>query len=106
MTPDDKQHIDDIEARANAATKGPWEAERTAAFHRFVSSDKIYGRVICYTSVKDVDEVDEDNITFIAASRADIPWLIAYARKLEREIELEHEYVHKVEGLLDSEEAK
>ena len=106
---DTKTRLEEIEARANAATPGPWESDGTVnegaygsgedcseGFQSyFVWSEK--GRIVdtLNSDVAEVqEEFDEDgvhawdhvgsqNTDFIAHAREDIPWLIARVKKLE-----------------------
>ena len=95
----DAKELAEIEARANAATPGPWRA-----VDKSVRTDKqrpdlgLYNHApnawdggICntigggYYSRKGdgVNVLARDNAAFIAHARTDIPWLIARVRELE-----------------------
>lgn len=73
--------LDQIEARANAATEGPWEAYRPNPAYRIYE--------ICSTTPQGLDETlaevagynASDDADFIAHARTDVPWLIEQVRK-------------------------
>ncbi len=91
-----KSRIDEIEARANAATKGPWHAtlsesepdnkypglsepghsEHTVSPHEYVAGWRHDGGYGGYGITK-------PNAEFIAAAREDVPFLIAEVRNLQ-----------------------
>ena len=71
---DDKE-IDAIEKRANAATKGPWT--QTIAF--ISDGDGVH---VATLNVPDI-QFAQDNGSFIAHARQDIPALIAAVRELQ-----------------------
>lgn len=88
--------LDAIEARANAATEGPWwrregHAEIDGQNYAEVL---IPGRVecgsYCYggTSTIEGDRLDAD-LAFIAHARADVPALVAEVRRLREEAEVD-----------------
>jgi len=75
--------IAEIRAREAAATEGPWEAKGT-------TSDDWYPRVIgpIFDAIADLDiesECAAADAEFIAAARADVPWLLAEIDRLEAE---------------------
>jgi hypothetical protein len=69
--------LDAIEARANAATEGPWVAHPDGLVwtERPIPGDPVSGS----TEVEDAE--------FIAAARADVPALVAEVRRLRAELE-------------------
>lgn len=69
-----KPDIKAIEARAAAATPGPWEASKD-------------GWTAWAGNVKIADYLDPDNAEFIAHARTDIPRLLDYIKELEAENE-------------------
>ena len=88
--------LDAIEARANAATEGPWwrregHAEIDGQNYAEVL---IPGRVECWshcyggTSTIEGDRLDAD-LAFIAHARADVPDLVAEVRRLREEAEVD-----------------
>lgn len=84
--------LDAIEARANAATPGPWEAKFP------VRDDFEYVRLFSFTtylgSVCNTDMDHEEtkyNADFIAASRTDVPRLVGEVRRLTAELSDIHE---------------
>ena len=90
LTPDD---LAAMEARCAAATPGPWAVDGTAALGA-------YG-VVCATAAEHVASVfylaqrlslsnrpkRDANAAFIAASRSDLPRLLAEVRRLRAEVE-------------------
>lgn len=68
--------LEAIEARANGATPGPWWRAHHAAWEVEAPPNQV---------VADCGTVDAASLDarFIAAARADIPTLVAYARELE-----------------------
>ena len=77
-------NLDEIEARANAATPGPWRDR-----HQVCS--EVWGQApdsqTCSMQIARVGHAQFDvfNAAFIAAARADVPALIARVRELEAE---------------------
>ena len=71
------ERLDAIEARANAATEGPWVISPDLAFGhpelRLVSCEDGKGDVTGYLQPEDAE--------FIATARTDIPWLVSELRK-------------------------
>ncbi len=65
----------EIEARANAATPGPWVAG--AASYQVIHKD---GRLVCEMTTPTSHERDND-AAFIAAARTDVPRLVAALRR-------------------------
>lgn len=81
--------LDGIEARANAATPGPWEAGPT------VSEDEHPNQTFSiqtsiYPPTGECGPVamvaGHEDPPFITAARQDVPALVAYARSLEAEV--------------------
>lgn len=81
----------EIEARADAATPGPWEAdldrhgETRGIWPTTPGGEQIIGS---YVAADGFDSVGwsggtDDNLRFIAHARDDIPWLINRVRELE-----------------------
>ena len=86
-------NIDEIEARANAATPGPWavlqfDEDMPATQVKAVSG---YGASCDW----------EHDATFIAAARTDVPALIARVRELEAERDEARAEVERLRELLD-----
>lgn len=80
--------LDAIRARAEAATEGPWEADDNQPFSFelqgiFAPTRKRYVLKV------DFDEQPENmsDAEFIAASRTDVPDLLAYIEQLEARID-------------------
>lgn len=83
MTPAD---LSAIEARANAATPGPWEFEvrgvgETLFAQRELHGVPVHGLNLVYTQEPDWNW--PANRTFIAAAREDVPALVAEVRRLQ-----------------------
>jgi len=70
-----KQELNEIEARANAATDGPW-----MSVDSFIGVEDAEDQAIGETG-RDKDAV------FIAHARTDVPALIAEVRRLQGELE-------------------
>ena len=68
------EQIQEIEARADAATDGPWVPQCFA-----ICGPK---DIVAY-----IDNYDQDDLEFIAAARIDVPELIAEIRQLRGIIE-------------------
>lgn len=101
MTPD--LNLDEIEARANRATPGPWIPENNS-FKRIFHGE----HVVCdpYSALPDpkhkshsiLFEQRDANADFIAHARTDIPALIAEVKRLREENErLRDEYREETE---------
>jgi hypothetical protein len=71
-----RARLDAMQARAEAATEGPWEAVPTvrAAIVAFDNDDSGY-----WTDVADGFETEAD-AAFVAAARTDLPALLGFAR--------------------------
>jgi len=88
----DKEQLDAIRARCEAATPGPWEWDGSrrhmlnAPFRGRDKSRVSDGSVIVMMSGAARRGMSDDNAEFIAASRADIPALMGYVEELERHI--------------------
>ena len=77
--------LDAIQARADAATEGPWEARttgRAGGDHWYICDD---GEAIAHISAQDGINEDqrEPDAEFIAAARTDVPRLVAALRAVE-----------------------
>jgi hypothetical protein len=68
--------LDHIQARADAATEGPWDMA--------VSSDRKWALVLANSGTEDecrvARAVDDDDANFIALARTDVPALLAMVR--------------------------
>lgn len=88
MTPGQSARIAEIEARERAATEGPWSLTQSPKDAEGWPTCQLVAAVAprqaVYASPKGGIAV-ESNRQFIAASRADIPFLLALIRDLERE---------------------
>lgn len=79
------EQLDAIQARADAASKGPWHIDGGPDEAKNVITYTSGGGIIVGTYIADMVEHDED-AEFIAAARTDVPALLAYARDLEARI--------------------
>jgi hypothetical protein len=77
------ERLDEIEARANAATRGPWHKWGGVANNQ---PDNWFVKLADQWTVALVSgsETGRLDATFIAAARADVPALVAEVRKLQR----------------------
>lgn len=78
--------LDEIQARADAATEGPWEVDRNYPFSSdlvgiFATDAKNY--VLKATDDLDDYPVTSGDATFIAHAREDVPKLVAAIRDVE-----------------------
>jgi len=72
--------LDDIEARAAAATEGKWESTPTSGdVVRYESDDHAH----CIIATCGRYDRSQPDALFIANARADIPWLVERVRELE-----------------------
>lgn len=90
----DEHRITEIEARATAATEGPWgiwrgEKNCYGGTPRNIQTSKGTHRWICHvTLLKTLDAPQaDDNAVFISHSREDIPYLLSLLRDRDAEIE-------------------
>ena len=80
-------NLDEIEARANAATPGPWTPQTI--------------RLIDGVDLPDATVAQwQRDAAFIAAARTDVPALSARVRELEAELRIERENVAELEERL------
>lgn len=90
MTP---ERLAEIEARANAATQGPWEAatgalvgddydEATHVWYRLHSPDRMW-QTIGKVLDNELDQTTIEDAEFIAEARTDVPDLLAEVRRLQ-----------------------
>ena len=83
-------NLDEIEARANAATPGPWDVERETGL---ISTDdgcavaSIHPHGNVRTVIHTGERYSHSDAAFIAAARSDVPALIARVRELEAELD-------------------
>lgn len=99
--------LDAIEARANAATEGPWESLATATGSSFAKQWREIGTVgvgrgtivgassyhsSVYGEVSGV-RISEADAEFIAASRTDVPRLVATVRDLRSQLAIAEQSV-------------
>jgi hypothetical protein len=75
------QELNEIEARAKKATRIGWEAVQEDYQWQVTQSDSDNYEVIC--RIMDGNKGEED-ATFIASARQDIPHLIAEVRRLRK----------------------
>ncbi|HSN19768.1 MAG TPA: hypothetical protein VLS49_03775 [Usitatibacter sp.] len=86
-------NLDAIEARANAATPGPWRIERDEldesfsdeeqeqAFPRSIGPIATWDHVLLGVKGEEVRQIEAD-AAFVAAAREDVPALVAEVRRL------------------------
>ena len=87
MTPEE---LDAIEARATAATAGPWTYEGSGCIHtrateHYDPEDEAY--VLEVLRGPDDPSRHTANGRFVAAARTDVPALVAEVRRLRTEVE-------------------
>ena len=91
MTP---ERLAEIEARANAATEGPWEADGTEITQHWtrpqpwvtVASNEVACMAYCYGgSGRGIER--ETDAEFIAHARTDVPALLVEVRRLQAAVE-------------------
>jgi hypothetical protein len=86
--------LDEIEARANAATKGPWRwvdeypDEADGSFVRLLEAPEARG-VPAYNVLahRTFWRISESNLEFIAHAREDVPALVGRVRELEESLD-------------------
>lgn len=84
----DEKQLLDIEARANAATPGPWRNDRPPEHHYaevWGARGPGYGTIVCAYPSRPIEA--EANKDFIAHARTDIPALIASLRAERKLVE-------------------
>lgn len=86
--------LEAIEARANAATEGPWEADNTEVMQHWsrpepwqpIATNEVACMAYCYGgSARGIE--NEADAEFIAHAREDVPALIAEVRRLRAAVE-------------------
>ena len=100
--------LDEIEARAEAATEGPWEADGAEVSQHWsrpkpwatVASSEVVCMAYCYGgSGRGIER--ETDAEFIAASRTDIPYLVAQVKLLREENERARYNAYRFADALD-----
>lgn len=76
--------LDEIQARANAATPGPWECMGETVFGTYSYIRKCKSHWPITETARNKDH--EKNGMFIAHAREDIPWLISELRSAQQEV--------------------
>jgi hypothetical protein len=87
--------LDAIEARANAATPGPWEASRQIGKKGHCYVAQVFGPdALGGLSLAQMDVLPNatTDAAFIAAARADVPALVAEVRRLRAIMDYRAEY--------------
>ena len=79
----DEAKLQEIEARANAATPGPWGADCAEGMRSVLSGGGLRALVVPWVSGALLSQGDS---AFIAAARTDVPALVAEARQLRAEL--------------------
>ena len=88
--------LDEIEARANAATPGPWYGNRNSGVYA-VNVGLVVGTGCGYCTKS---RLTHEDAAFIAAARTDVSALIARVRELETHLRIERENVAELEERL------
>lgn len=83
--------LEQIEARANAATPGPWECMGETVFGTYSYIRKCKSHWPITETARNKDH--EKNGMFIANAREDIPWLISEVRRLHAENRMLRDWV-------------
>ena len=85
MTDDERERLAEIEAREKAATPGPWVAWAPASnpTNNWSGKAEIAGLPRLYVGVGSFENLAV--VTFIAAARDDVAWLLALVRRQEAE---------------------
>lgn len=91
--------LNEIEARANAATKGPWSTFGRGTVVGTADKDGWRNYVVCSCSLSP----GIANANFVAAARTDVPALCAAVRRAVEELELSGTFGAR-EALADIEE--
>ena len=76
--------LDEIKARADAATEGPWSAKGGFTSDPMI---EVYGQTVFINPDLDGDPIQPEvwaDVEFIAAAREDVPWLVSEVERLER----------------------
>lgn len=84
----DRERLDAIRAREQKATEGPWEVyiDSTTATPWAVQAGRgLFGAVA--RAATDQADYGKADIEFIAASREDVPWLLAEVERLTQAIQ-------------------
>lgn len=88
---DTNKRLEEIKARCEAATKGPWDYD---GMHPEINAPDEWGMIISMLRMHPGDEILDDfghafnpDFEFIANARDDIPWLLTQLAEREREIE-------------------
>jgi hypothetical protein len=92
------EELAEIEARAEAATPGPWELEM--AWNSLPYGEEVAGYWDWYLHIdgdtiiggQEADKDPSDDLKLIKEARQDIPKLIAEVRRLQEELEEEQRY--------------
>lgn len=87
----DESAVSEIEARANAATEGPWAVWDSCSWRRIGTKEPFAdGNVICPITQNDEHPdllAKREDLEFVAHARADIPALCATVKHLRAEVE-------------------
>ena len=76
--------LDEIKARADVATPGPWSAKEGFTSDPMI---EVYGQTVLIAPDLDGDPIQPEvwaDAEFIAAAREDVPWLVSEVERLER----------------------
>ena len=76
----DKEQLQEVEARANAATPPPWKVERLGSY-----ADHDEARISLADDT--IESCKYENATFIAHARSDVPALCAEVERLDKVVD-------------------
>lgn len=85
--------LDEIRARADAATGGPWEVRKSRSgnnwidgrnYDEILAPETVECMAYCYGGSSMI-RLDDMDAAFIAAARDDVPWLLAEVARVARE---------------------
>ena len=75
--------LDEIDARANAATEGPWEIDSARDVIGQMGDGDVYRHTVAFAcDMLAAETVADEDIAFIVSARTDIPRLVAEVREL------------------------
>lgn len=86
MNDEIEKHLTEIEARASAATEGPWKRHHNNQPGLDVRAGRTL--VACVNFTTDDHAAEVLNAMFITHAREDIPWLIEQVRMLQNFIRI------------------
>lgn len=90
--------LDEIKARRDAATKGPWKVVSLHSHHLAIHGEGPIAQYVPFLNGNPHYESDVQNFTFIAHSRTDIDWLIAELERANSKLFIAIEALEKLEN--------